>query len=721
MSLYHSISITIVASVILITESQGRTNECTSTDDVDWNISFNDEDSDLSTDKYCYNICLYAPTQCDFSKFLRSFDLLVPNCCNEHENISIISDKTCGATTTESCRKNTKYTTSETGWKWSNFQINSNNDEGCCQFCIDYSNINEYNIIPYINGSYIATDKFGNRYSDNTIVPDICGCTQPNELITGEPTSTSNTPCPTINPQKSENARIAKESIITGIMQNEVDINTEKIDNYISYLLNDDFNDKLLQYDVNNIQYMTQKYLAYITSDELIKSRNSMHLSYKLQHTFMSDLLDYEIEDYLGGDLEIITRDNTQTSQQSIGVCYGKDSIQFNGNPPSTWRNAPVHDIRSQGSCGSCWNFASVAAVEVSVHENSGAVYDLSEQMVLDCIDHCDGDSFIDTCSGGSASNALAYIRDNNGLCVESDYQYSYVAAIKPCRSDNCNKLTCTAPDAIYCLPNGNSNSINYESDINEIIRNIKSAVLLGGVVIAFDFLPTLGLYTNDNSDDAPQIFQCYEEDVNITSGGHVMTIVGYTVDYWIIRNSWGVKPNNEGYVYWKIKDSLDKDYCNLYSRGGPRFPYFNVKQKKCQIDNIGAILSGDIDGVGSVDYSNLALNVNPNFKCRVFLYEHSSYSNYGDIYGWYYIGQYTWTDSARITIKSISISSNTPANNNGGNIGNFINPSVYCRVFLYEFSDYSGESISFTGPAAIPSLISKGFSQFTVGAMIVS
>ena len=37
--------------------------------------------------------------------------------------------------------------------------------------------------------------------------------------------------------------------------------------------------------------------------------------------------------------------------------------------------------------------------------------------------------------------------------------------------------------------------------------------------------------------------------------GGHAMTVVGYTEDSYIIRNSWGERWGDDGYCYYKFKD----------------------------------------------------------------------------------------------------------------------------------------------------------------------
>merc|ERR1719506_3607365 len=47
------------------------------------------------------------------------------------------------------------------------------------------------------------------------------------------------------------------------------------------------------------------------------------------------------------------------------------------------------------------------------------------------------------------------------------------------------------------------------------------------------------------------------------TGEGHAIGAVGYTSDYWIIRNSWGSSWGQHGYIYMK----KGKDLCRVESR----------------------------------------------------------------------------------------------------------------------------------------------------------
>ena len=80
-------------------------------------------------------------------------------------------------------------------------------------------------------------------------------------------------------------------------------------------------------------------------------------------------------------------------------------------------------DIKDQGSCGSCWAFASAETAESAAAIASDATpVALSPQQLVDC----DGDSF--GCDGGYASTALAWVMDNEGLASSSAYPYEGAA-----------------------------------------------------------------------------------------------------------------------------------------------------------------------------------------------------------------------------------------------------------------------------------------------------
>ena len=75
--------------------------------------------------------------------------------------------------------------------------------------------------------------------------------------------------------------------------------------------------------------------------------------------------------------------------------------------------------VKDQKSCGSCWAFSAVSALEAFMKINGHNVDRLSEQELVDCSKENFG------CNGGLMDLAFDYINENNGLHSNEDYPYT--------------------------------------------------------------------------------------------------------------------------------------------------------------------------------------------------------------------------------------------------------------------------------------------------------
>ncbi len=75
---------------------------------------------------------------------------------------------------------------------------------------------------------------------------------------------------------------------------------------------------------------------------------------------------------------------------------------------------------RNQGECGSCWTFASTAAIEAAYYKKTNVKENLSTQQLVDCDINNYG------CDGGNFSPALDYVKIK-GLFRDPDYPYTGV------------------------------------------------------------------------------------------------------------------------------------------------------------------------------------------------------------------------------------------------------------------------------------------------------
>ena len=206
---------------------------------------------------------------------------------------------------------------------------------------------------------------------------------------------------------------------------------------------------------------------------------------------------------------------------------------------PIDWRTlGAVQAIKDQGSCGSCWSFSAVSAVESAWEIAHGTLFSLSEQQLVDC--HvCDG------CNGGSSETAFVYYQTHYAM-TEASYPYKGVDGT--CQyniNDNAGVET-------------TGYSTTTPGDINEMQSVLAQQPIAISIYVNLKFQ----LYQSGIFNDINCPTQSHNHAVNIVGWGRDSTS---GLDYWILRNSWGTGWGESGYMNVQINQGPGICGCQSY------------------------------------------------------------------------------------------------------------------------------------------------------------
>ncbi|XP_027771723.1 cysteine proteinase COT44-like [Solanum pennellii] len=216
------------------------------------------------------------------------------------------------------------------------------------------------------------------------------------------------------------------------------------------------------------------------------------------------------------------------------------------------WRKkGAVAPIKDQGTCGSCWAFSTVAAVEGINQIATGEMMTLSEQELIDC-----DRMYNDGCNGGLIDYAFQFIISNGGINTESHYPYNGIDHI-------CDLVRINAKVV----------SIDDYEDVAANEKALKKAVAHQPISVAIEA--------------SGRAFQLYSSGIFTGKCGtqldHGVVVVGYGtesgVDYWIVRNSWGTNWGEDGYIKMErnIEDT-NSGKCGIAMEGS--YPIKNAMNK---------------------------------------------------------------------------------------------------------------------------------------------
>jgi len=190
------------------------------------------------------------------------------------------------------------------------------------------------------------------------------------------------------------------------------------------------------------------------------------------------------------------------------------------------WRSkGAVTQVKDQAQCGSCWAFSSTGGIEGQWFLAGNKLTSVSEQELVAC------DKVDSGCSGGLMDNAYTWLVTGRGgkntgkIVTEAAYPYTSGGG----SSGTCKSVKGMADGA----------TITGHKDITHTEAQMAAYVSASGPLpIAVDAQSHWQTYTSG------VVSSCTGKSLD-----HGVLAVGYTSDYWIVKNSWGPSWGESGYI----------------------------------------------------------------------------------------------------------------------------------------------------------------------------
>jgi C1A family cysteine protease len=278
------------------------------------------------------------------------------------------------------------------------------------------------------------------------------------------------------------------------------------------------FNTFKLKYKKNYYTQQEQdmRLLIFASNYKKIQQFNSKGYSYTLDINFLADLTEEEYQEYYLNNPQPTGYNGLENDLRSTKIT--EENIDYSNI---------IGKIKDQGTCGSCWAFGAIGAMEyVYAKSNNNKYTEFSEQHLVDC--SRGGHYTSHGCNGGGKYDAFKFSNEI-GVVLESDYPYNGMD--NPCQE---NKSIVFKISGLHAIPSADNDALLERLRIQAIDISINAS---------------------------PFAFRFYSKGVvnmgcTYTELNHDVLLLGagqYPIDntpMWKIKNSWGRNWGDDGYIY---------------------------------------------------------------------------------------------------------------------------------------------------------------------------
>jgi cathepsin L len=218
------------------------------------------------------------------------------------------------------------------------------------------------------------------------------------------------------------------------------------------------------------------------------------------------------------------------------------------GQLPSAWDwrdTGVITPVKDQGRCGSCWAFAATETLEsyLALATNRSNTT-LSVQQMVSCTQNPQDCGGTGGCSGATAELGWDYVVHSAGVASDASWPYTSGTTGKNGDCFNGTNVTTVAKfDGFVKLPENNLTAV------------MDALATVGPLAVVVD-AGTWGFYAGGVMQ--PTTYTILDLD-------HGVQLVGYGtengVDYWMIRNSWGARWGEQGYIRIR-RNPAAPEYC---------------------------------------------------------------------------------------------------------------------------------------------------------------